>query len=61
MDMPTLTRYWKSIAAFFGGAVVPIVAPLTQGDWPDGADYRMALGLAISAAFFVAVAPKNRE
>lgn len=59
--MQKITRYWKSIAAFFGGAVVPVVAPLTQGNWPDGADYRMALGLAVSAAFFVAVSPKNAE
>lgn len=59
MNITRLTKYWKAVAAFFSGAIVPIVAPLTQGDWPDGTDYRMALGLAISAAFFVAIAPKN--
>lgn len=58
--MKKLTEYWKAIAAFFGGALVPIVAPLTQGDWPTAPDYRMALGLALSAAFFVYVAPANQ-
>lgn len=58
--MQKLTEYWKAIAAFFSGAIVPIVAPLTQGDWPTAADYRMALGLALSAAFFVALAPANK-
>lgn len=58
--MQKLTEYWKAIAAFFSGAIVPIVAPLTQGDWPNAADYRMALGLALSAAFFVALAPANK-
>jgi hypothetical protein len=56
-----LAAYWKAIAGFFGGALVPIIAPLTQGDWPDAADYRMALGLALSVAFFVGLAPKNRD
>ena len=59
--MQKLAKYWKAVAAFFGGAIVPIVAPLTQGDWPDAPDYRMALGLALSAAFFVGMAPKNAE
>lgn len=61
MKIDKLTEYWKSIAAFFGGAVVPVIAPLTQGEWPDGTDWRMSLGLALSAAFFVAVAPANRR
>jgi hypothetical protein len=57
--MEKVTKYWKGIAGFFGGAAYPIVAPLVQGDWPDASDWRMALGTAIAAAFFVVIAPKN--
>ncbi|GAA3509924.1 hypothetical protein GCM10022234_00040 [Aeromicrobium panaciterrae] len=61
LNAAVLARYWKAFAGFFAGAVVPLVGPLTQGEWPVAADYRMSLGFALSAAFLVGISPKNAE